>query len=462
MENGRFGGSNFENYHEKKKNLIEEFCQSVNSASEQIALDKASSNLFRPRVKKSDGKLINLKNFNSVIHIDSQNLTADVEGLTTYEDLVSEALKQGCLPPVVPELKSITVGGAIAGIGIESSSFQYGLVHETVKEMDVLLSDGSVVTCTADNENKELFFAIPNSYGTFGYILRIKLQLIPAKKFVKLTHLHYANPTLYFNELKQFCDKKQSNNGDEIDYIDGVVFSFDKMVITLGKFVEEAPFTSSYRYMHIYYKSLESKKDDYLSSLDYIWRWDTDWFWCSKVFGMQNRFLRLIAGKFMLGSRTYKSIYHFFNRHPSLYSLMKPIQGERESIIQDTLIPIEHAEMFLKFFQCEIKIKPIWICPTRTYSKKDNYPFCPFDADTLYIDFGFWDSLKTEHEPGFYNKKIEAEVTKLKGVKGLYSTSYYTEDEFWQIYNKHLYSALKKKYDPKQRLGNLYAKCMRK
>ena len=48
-------------------------------------------------------------------------------------------------PAVVPEFKSITVGGAYVGIGIASSSFKFGLVHENIIEAEVLLADGSIV-----------------------------------------------------------------------------------------------------------------------------------------------------------------------------------------------------------------------------------------------------------------------------------------------------------------------------
>ena len=70
---------------------------------------------------------------------------ADVEGMTTYEDFVDETLKHGLMPAVVPQLKTITIGGAVAGMGIEATSFHYGLVHETVLEMEILLASGETV-----------------------------------------------------------------------------------------------------------------------------------------------------------------------------------------------------------------------------------------------------------------------------------------------------------------------------
>ena len=53
---------------------------------------------------------------------------------------------------VVPELKTITVGGTIVGIGIESSSFKHGFVHEGMLEADILIAAGNVVTIRPDNE----------------------------------------------------------------------------------------------------------------------------------------------------------------------------------------------------------------------------------------------------------------------------------------------------------------------
>ena len=80
-------------------------------------------------------------------------MTADVEGMITYEALVDETLRYGLLPAVVPQFKTITVGGAVSGLGIESSSFKYGLVHETVEEMEILTGTGAIVTCSRSRES---------------------------------------------------------------------------------------------------------------------------------------------------------------------------------------------------------------------------------------------------------------------------------------------------------------------
>src|SRR5207248_11475150 len=62
------------------------------------------------------------------------------EGMTTYADLVDATLARGVMPCVVPQLKSITVGGAAAGVGIEASSFRYGLVNDTLDRKSTRLN----------------------------------------------------------------------------------------------------------------------------------------------------------------------------------------------------------------------------------------------------------------------------------------------------------------------------------
>ena len=129
-------------------------------------LGKTTSNLFRRR-QPAARHTLDVRAFDHVLSIDAERLTADVEGMITYEALVEETLRYGLLPAVVPQLKTITVGGAVSGLGIESSSFKYGLVHETVEAMEILTGNGDIVTCSACR-HQDLFFGFPNSYGTLG------------------------------------------------------------------------------------------------------------------------------------------------------------------------------------------------------------------------------------------------------------------------------------------------------
>ena len=49
------------------------------------------------------------------------------------------------------------------------------------------MADGSVVTCSESN-NSDLFYAIPWSYGTLGFLASVEIDIIPAKRFIKLNY----------------------------------------------------------------------------------------------------------------------------------------------------------------------------------------------------------------------------------------------------------------------------------
>ncbi|MEO5927345.1 MAG: FAD-binding oxidoreductase [Patescibacteria group bacterium] len=432
--------------------------QAARPHDEKLALSgKPSSNLFRTRVQERSTK-VNVRDFNHVISVDAENLTAEVEGMTTYEEFVRVALLHGCLPTVVPELKSITLGGAVTGIGIESSSFKFGLVHETVLEIDVLLGDGRVVTCTADNEHRDLFFGFANSYGTLGYALRLKVKLLRAKPFVKLERETFTETTKFLTAIKNACLKAREDGS--ADYIDGAILPDGKLYLTRGTFVETAPNISDYTEGNIYYKSLATKRTDYVTAEQYIWRWDTDWFWCSRFFGAENPFIRrIVYGKKRLRSTTYWKIRDYCNRH-GITKFLEYFRGRSEPVIQDVEIPIDQSEKFLSFFKEKIGIAYVWICPTMQLDPTKAFDLYAMDPNTLYLNFGFWDGVKSEKEDGYYNQLIEEKVKELDGKKSLYSTSYYSRDEFWSLYNKPRYDELKQKYDPSSALKNLYDKCV--
>ncbi|HBG06750.1 MAG: hypothetical protein A2075_14645 [Geobacteraceae bacterium GWC2_58_44] len=442
-------------YEEKKARLVADFKEAL-ARGATVGLGKKTSNLFRSR--KQAKELIDVSDFNSVISIDEQNLRAEVEGMLTFDDFTKETLRHGLLPAVVPELKSITVGGAMAGVAIESSSFRYGLVHETVTAMEVLTGHGDVVSCLPGNEHAELFFGFPNSYGTLGYALKLTVKLVRTKKYVELKHEKFTDAKEYFQAVKKACER------EDLDFVDGTVFDEHALYLTTARFVDSAPFVSKYTYMQIYYRSIPKMRVDYLTAYDYIWRWDTDWFWCSKNFGVQNRCLRAIARPW-LRSTAYWQIMRWNRKHQFVERLAKfrGIDREDESVIQDVQIPVERAHEFLEFFHDRIGIKPVWICPTRPASP-DRYPSYDMALGQLYLNFGFWDvlPLPAGQKEGFFNRQVEQWVDKLNGRKGLYSTVFYDEKTFWQHYNGRNYQMLKQKYDPQGKLKDLYDKAVRR
>ena len=125
-----------------------------------MRLRKQTSNLFRDR-RRASAQGLDVSGFAGCCPSTRTRRTADVRGMTTYEHLVDATLAHGLMPLVVPQLKTITLGGAVTGLGIESSSFRNGLPHESVLEMEVLTGDGRVVVARPDNEHADLFRGFP-------------------------------------------------------------------------------------------------------------------------------------------------------------------------------------------------------------------------------------------------------------------------------------------------------------
>lgn len=435
-------------HEDRRRRLLEQY----SAARGDVRLDKDTSNLFRDR-RGEPSRRLDVRDFRHVLAVDPDAGTVDAEGMTPYVELVDACLAHGVMPAVVPELKSITIGGAVSGVGIESSSFRHGLVHVTMREMEILTGDGAVVTATPDNEHADLFFGFPNSYGTLGYALRLKAQAIPVQPYVHLRHERYRDADAFFRDLHSACDTGGA------DFIDATAFAPDELYLTRARLVAEAPYTSDYGYA-IYYRSIRRREEDYLAVRDYIWRWDTDWFWCSKNVYAQNPVVRRLLGRRRLGSITYQRIMRWNARWNVTGRLNRLRRIHTESVIQDVDIPIEHAAEFLEFFDREIGIRPVWICPIREPRRGRPFDLYPLDPDTLYVNFGFWDVIRTRepYPDGYFNRKVERKVAELGGIKSLYSSSWYTEDEFWSYYDRAAYERLKSRYDPDGRLRDLYRK----
>jgi FAD/FMN-containing dehydrogenase len=432
-----------------------------------VRLAKRTSNLFRFRdpVSGSRGASrpgLDVSAFGHVLSVDPDERRAVVGGMTTYEDLCDATLRHGMMPLVVPQLKTITLGGAVSGLGIESTSLRNGMPHESVIEMEILTGDGRVITATPDNENADLFSGFPNSYGTLGYALSLTIELEPVRPFVHLCHFPFTDPAACMAAIAEIV-AQGSYRGHRADFLDGVAFGPDELYLTVGAFSDVAPWTSDYTGKDIYYTSIRGPHEDFLTIRDYIWRWDTDWFWCSRPFGVQKPLIRALWPRQYRRSDVYRKLVSFDRRHgltDALYAGRKV--PAREAVIQDVEIPVERGADFLTFFASRVGMSPVWMCPLRLRGQRD-WPLYPLRPGEVYVNYGFWGTvpLPPGRGDGYYNRLVEDEVGALGGHKSLYSTSFYSEDDFNRLYNGEAHEKLKRKYDSAGRLPGLYDKCVR-
>ncbi len=423
-----------------------------------IRLAKKTSNLFRARTA-TDAPGLDVTGLRGVVEVDVVGRTADVQGMCTYEDLVDATLPYGLIPLVVPQLRTITLGGAVTGLGIESTSFRNGLPHESVIEMDILTGAGSLVTARPGDA---LFDAFPNSYGSLGYATRLTIELEQVEPYVALRHVHFDDLDSVAKAIAVVTETGEWD-GVRVDGIDGTAFAPTECYLTLASWTGERSPTSDYTGMQPYFQSIQQRETDHLTTYDYLWRWDTDWFWCSGAFGLQNPRVR------RWWPRRYRrsDVYHKLVGLEQRYGIGRRIDQrkklpERERVIQDIEVPVDRLAEFLRWFDEAIGMRPVWLCPLRLRGDK-TWPTYPLHVGTPYVNVGFWGTVFIEPgaQDGDKNRAVEAKVTELGGHKSLYSDAYYDRATFDSLYGTANLTAVKQSFDPEGRLTGLYEKAVR-
>jgi FAD/FMN-containing dehydrogenase len=433
-------------------------------AGQTVRLAKKTSNLFRPRAA-TDAPGLDVSGLTGVISIDDDAQTADVQGMCTYEDLVDATLPHGFIPYVVPQLRTITLGGAVSGLGIESTSFRSGLPHESVTEMDIFTGAGEVVTTKPGDD---LFDTFPNSYGSLGYATRLRIKLEKVPSYVSLRHVRFDDAGVLAKTITQIMESKEYD-GVRVDGLDGTAFEPGEYYLTLAEWTDRPVVStgstdgpSDYTGRQIYYRSIQQRDRDLLTMFDYLWRWDTDWFWCSRAFGAQHPVVRrLWPRKYKRSDVYYRMVQLDHRLHVGAWLDRRKGNPEGERVVQDVEIPVERLGEFLDWFDAEVGMRPVWLCPLFAAKKWPTYPLQP---DEVYVNVGFWGNVGVGPDApnAPRNRAIEAKVHELDGHKSLYSEAFYDRETFDGLYDGDNLARVKDRYDPDHRLTSLYDKAVRR
>jgi FAD/FMN-containing dehydrogenase len=424
-----------------------------------VRLAKRTTNLFRARTASSAPGL-DVSGLDGVIEVvpdGPDGPVAEVQGMCTYETLVDATLAHGLVPYVVPQLRTITLGGAVTGLGIESTSFRLGLPHESVLEMDVFTGGGTVVTT---RPGEDLFDAFPNSYGSLGYATRLRIRLAPVPPYVSLRHLRIDDADLLAKTISEIS-ATQEYDGVPVHGLDGVAFGPGEYVLTLAQWTDEGGATSDYAGQEVFYKSLQTRDRDRLTTYDYLWRWDTDWFWCSGAFGAQHPVIRRLWPRSKRRSDVYMKLLQLDRRFDIADRLDRRAgRPLRERVVQDVEVPVERLPEFLDWFDAEVGMRPVWLCPLVAQRA---WPVYPLEPGRLYVNIGFWGTVHVGPDAvnAPRNRAIEEKVHELGGHKSLYSEAFYDRQTFDALYNTPHLDAVKRRYDPDDRLTPLYDKAVR-
>ena len=169
---------------------------------------------------------------------------------------------------------------------------------------------------------------------------------------------------------------------------------------------------------------------------DYLFRYDRGAFWVGRfafeMFGVPyTRFMRWVLNP-ILHTR-------------KLYQALQESGQSQHHIVQDLVLPADNFVKFCQYIDKELTTYPLWLCPmlvdTKATFQLNNL------ATSSIINVGVWGSEIPDYDDFIKtNRSIENEVLKLDGKKWSYAHSYFTEKEFWSMYDKKKYDALRKKY----------------
>lgn len=381
---------------------------------------------------------IDVSDLTEVLHVDPVKRVCTAESGVTFCDLVDATLPHGLVPIVVPELKTITIGGAVSGCSIESMSYRYGGFHDTCTEYEVITADGRVLTVTPDNEHALVFQMIHGSFGTLGILTKLTFKLVPAKPFVKIVYEKHPNIESYQRSIWDHYQKH------DLDFMDGIIHAPNELVLSVGHFVDSAPYTSTYEWVTAYYETTNKRREDYMRTPDYFFRYNR---------GVTNVLPKSKLARFFFGK--------FIDSTVSLQIAEKAswiLEKENPTIILDVFLPFSKMAEFLHWYKDEFKHFPLWCVP---YKRVRNYEWLSDEywsgvKDELFVDLAIY-GMK---QPGGknYHRIMEQKLQELGGVKTLIAHNYYPQDEFWQIWNKKNYDTVKAMTDPKNLLRDLWTK----
>lgn len=438
------------NHVEKIKSITKQIKANGNTKVPFIFTKKTVSHVVPdPNDKEQKLTEIFIGDLTDIIEIDAKNKICTAEAGVSFCDLVKKTLPLGLMPYVVPELKTITIGGAVSGCSIEAMSYRYGGFHHSCLEYEYIDANGNIRTCSPQKD-ADIFEMLHGSYGTIGILTKLKFKLHEAKPFVKMTYPKFDNFNDFWNFLQERC-----RLGDYI-FVDAIIHNKNKFVACLGEMVDTAPYISKYEWLNIYYKSTLEKDEDYLSMQDYFYRYDAECHWLTRTVPvLENKIVRFFFGKIYLGST------NLIKLSKRLASILKT--KKRPDVVVDVFVPSQNFSKFYDWYEHYFDFYPLWIVPYRT---PQIYPWInPNHAaktnDKFYIDCAIYGKPNCEEKVD-YSELIENKIFELGGIKTLISRNHYTEERFWEIYNQPAYTAIKTKTDPENRFGTIYGNRVKK
>lgn len=460
--------------HQKKVEALRKKIQSSTGYASLQRLKGHSNTTRSAHYKQNTAKFST--SLDQILLIDPIKQIAIVEPEITMEKLVKATLPHGLLPKVIPEFRGITVGGAITGAALESSSHCYGQFNDICSAYELLLGNGSLIRASG-RENQDLFYGISGSYGAMGMLTSVDIDLISVTGFVTLTYRPFNDIKMLLEELNNTISHKNPP-----DYIEGLVFSLQEGLIIEGRHssaedVRVLKRRTTTRFGDQWFaKHARMIKDkgqkECMPLFDYLFRFDRGAFWMGYYALRPSLLIRHFLRNYQWLLKTIK-----MNRLPPVQNTLQasflpralgsamssqPLYASLHAIpeswfaksfvVQDFYIPQDKAKDFVSKAMEEIGIFPIWLCPVKgTETPQFLAPHYCNDALQNFINVGIYGIPRSSKSSIESTRYLEQLLKSIKARKMLYSQTYYSPEEFWEIYSKAQYEQLREKYHAEKR-----------
>ena len=155
------------------------------------------------------GWSLDITGLGRVLDFDVATGIANCEAGVTIEGLWKHSLPHGYWPKVVSGTMFPTLAGTVSANIHGKNNFAVGTIGDAVLDLDLVLADGQVRTCSR-TENSELFHAAIGAFGMLGLISRVRLGTKQVHsgdlEVTAQATLNLAEMMAYFEEHKATAD----------------------------------------------------------------------------------------------------------------------------------------------------------------------------------------------------------------------------------------------------------------
>jgi len=411
-----------------------------------------------------------------ILGLNEEKMTVNVEPMVSVGDITRYLVPKGYTLAVTLEIADATLGGLAMGVGMTTYSHKVGLYQECVEAYEVVLGDGSLVRATKDNEYSDLYYCLPWSHGTLGFLVGLELKIVKVKPYVHMKYIPVKGKEKYC-EMIRTLSGAYDKDAKLPDYLEATIYNKEEAVIMVGNFADIENYGQKSQinqvtkwYKPWFYKHVETfltlgETEEFIPLREYLLRHDKAIFWVLESmipFGNHPIFLFLLG--WMLPP---KPAFMKLTTTPTVRALTFTKQ-----VFQDIVLPINKLEEQIDVSEKLFDTYPILVYPCRIYDHGQHTgqlrpprpdQMCPGTDWGMFNDLGVYGVPKKVRDKQRYDavgamRAMEKFTQEVGGYPFLYADIFMTRKEFEEMFDLTAYEQVRQKYHSEGAFPHLYEK----